>query len=43
MIPNLTKSGLLPAGVHPATWEEFVAKFGFNSHRLNMLNGLKKD
>jgi hypothetical protein len=42
MLPNLKKSGLLPTGMHPATWNELVEKFGFNNHRLNLLQGLKK-
>lgn len=42
MVPNLKKTGLLPAGIHPATWNELVEKFGFNEHRLQLLDGLKK-
>ena len=42
MISNLKKSGLLPIGIHPATWNELVEKFGFNDHRLKLLEGLKK-
>ena len=42
MSPNLKKSGLLPAGVHLATWDELVERFGFNEHRLKLLEGLKK-
>ncbi len=28
MIPNFTDDGLLPAGIHEATWEEVCARFG---------------
>ena len=42
MLPNLRKSGLLPAGVHLITWSELVEKFGINNHRLKLLEGLKK-
>ena len=42
MLPNLKKSGLLPSGIHNATWDEFVENFGINEHRLKLLDGLKK-
>src|SRR5436190_22710558 len=42
MIPPFEPSiGLLPAGIHEATWEEFVARFGWTPHRLALLAGLK--
>jgi hypothetical protein len=41
-VTNLKKSGLLPAGTHFATWEELKDKFGFNKHRLKLLEGLKQ-
>lgn len=42
MIPAFEPStGLLPAGIHEATWEEFVARFGWTPHRLTLLAGLK--
>lgn len=45
MIPNFKKSGLLPAGVHYASWNEFTEKFDFNKHRhvlaKSLLQGLK--
>jgi hypothetical protein len=42
MIPPFEPpTGLLPAGVHEATWEEFVARFGWTSYRLTLLAGLK--
>lgn len=34
-------SGNLPAGVHEASWEELVARFGYTPHRLRLLAGLK--
>src|SRR5436190_23079014 len=42
MIPPFEPSiGLLPAGIHEATWEEFVARFGWTPPRLALLSGLK--
>ncbi len=42
MIPLFAPStGLLPSGIHEATWEEFVARFGWTPHRLTLLAGLK--
>ncbi len=42
MIPKFDPStGLLPSGVHKATWEEFVARFGWTPRRLALLAGLK--
>jgi hypothetical protein len=42
MIPPFEPStGLLPAGIHEATWEELVARFGWTPHRLALLAGLK--
>lgn len=42
MIPPLDSiSGNLPPGVHDATWSEFVARYGYNPHRLTLLAGLK--
>jgi hypothetical protein len=42
MIPPFDSStGLLPPGVHEATWEELVARFGRTPHRLTLLAGLK--
>lgn len=42
MIPPFEPStGLLPPGIHEATWEEFVARFGWTPHRLTLLAGLK--
>ncbi|MHB8644453.1 MAG: DUF6932 family protein [Thermomicrobiales bacterium] len=41
MIPSFEASGNLPPGVHAATWEEFVARYGSTPHRLALLAGLK--
>jgi hypothetical protein len=41
MLIGLNKSGLLPIGIHTATWEELIEKFGFNEHRQRLLAGLK--
>ena len=42
MIPPFEPStGLLPSGIHAATWEELVARFGWTPHRLTLLAGLK--
>jgi hypothetical protein len=34
-------NGNLPPGVHEATWEETVARYGSTPHRLALLAGLK--
>jgi hypothetical protein len=34
-------TGNLPRGVHEATWEEFVARYGPTPYRLALLAGLK--
>jgi hypothetical protein len=34
-------TGNLPPGLHEATWEEFVARYGTTAHRLLLLAGLK--
>jgi hypothetical protein len=42
MIPPFEPStGLLPSGIHEATWQELVARFGWTPHRLTLLAGLK--
>lgn len=40
MIPPFDDSGRLPAGEHPATWEEVVDRFGWNQRRRQLLDGL---
>jgi|SRR5262245_23318398 len=41
MIPPLGPLGRLPAGLHEATWDELVARFGTTPRRLSLLAGLK--
>lgn len=40
MIPTHTTDGLLPAGIHVATWSELVARFGASVRRQRLLAGL---
>lgn len=40
MIPPLTREGILPPGIHWATWDEFAARFGGTIEREQMLTGL---
>lgn len=40
MIPAFTASGLLPAGIHVATWDEVEGAYGSNAHRQRLLAGL---
>jgi Family of unknown function (DUF6932) len=40
VIPEFTAQGLLPQGVHPATLEEVLERFGGNERREQLLNGL---
>jgi Family of unknown function (DUF6932) len=35
-------SGNLPPGVHNATWEEVVSRFGWNAERIRLLEGLRR-
>jgi hypothetical protein len=42
VIPEFTLNGLLPQGVHWATWTEFTSRFGRNDHRKELLKGLAK-
>lgn len=39
MIPA-TEGGLLPPGLHRATWEELTLRFGMTDHRSDLLEGL---
>jgi hypothetical protein len=41
MIPPVDAAGNLPPGVHEATWDELVARFGTTPRRLALLAGLK--
>ena len=41
MLPDFDPAtGYLPAGVHPADWGEISSRFGTNSHRARLLDGL---
>jgi hypothetical protein len=42
MIPPFGSDGLLPPGIHGATWSEIVEAFGFNAYRLELLTGLAR-
>ena len=39
MIPQFGSDGLLPVGVHEATWDEITERFGTTGHRRALLNG----
>ena len=41
MIPEFTRDGRLPAGVHWAAWQEIEARFGFSERRQELLSGLR--
>jgi hypothetical protein len=40
MLPRHTASGLLPAGIHTATWADVVTAFGGSARRQRLLAGL---
>lgn len=43
MLPALdVTTGYLPPGIHDSSWEEVVARFGFNAQRQRLLSGLKE-
>ncbi len=42
MIPPFADSGNLPEGVHEATWDEIVDRFGTNARRRELLDGLRR-
>ncbi len=42
MIPPFDpNTGNLPAGIHEATWDELLARYGYTPYRLQLLAGLK--
>ena len=41
MLPAFLPSGLLPPGVHTASWEELTERLGWNDRRLELLAGLR--
>ncbi len=40
LIPRFDSEGLLPKGIHAATWEEVTERFGANERRRQLLAGL---
>ena len=42
MIPEFQADGNLPKGVHCATWEELVTRFGTTAWRKELLGGLRR-
>lgn len=40
MIPPFTGEGKLPEGIHDATWDDFVKRFGWTRHRQRLLSGM---
>jgi hypothetical protein len=41
-IPPFSDSGNLPEGLHEATWDEIVERFGTNARRRALLDGLRR-
>lgn len=41
MIPQFDADGLLPAGIHWATWDEVAGTFGITPWRRRLLDGLE--
>jgi hypothetical protein len=41
MLPRHETDGTLPAGIHDATWAEFVNRFGVNPRRMVLLTTLR--
>lgn len=41
MIPSFDEHGNLPPGIHFATWNEIVGRYGTNEHRQGLLSGLR--
>jgi hypothetical protein len=42
MIPEFDPGGNLPSGIHPTSWDIFVARFGITDHRRRLVSGLKR-
>lgn len=42
MIPNFTKEGILPPGIHYASFEEVKKRYSTNSYRVKLLTGLSE-
>lgn len=41
-IPDFDERGLLPPGVHLATWSEIRARYGYSAHRRKLLKGVEQ-
>lgn len=41
MIPQFNADGLLPAGIHDATWQDFETRFGTTEHRNDLIVHLR--
>ena len=41
MIPVFDANGNLPPGIHIATWDELVVRFGVTAHRQMLMAGLR--
>lgn len=39
-IPAFTATGFLPPGIHPASWDAFCARYGWNAKRIELLKGM---
>jgi hypothetical protein len=39
-IPHFTPAGILPPGIHWASWSDIEARFGYTVHRRELLLGL---
>jgi hypothetical protein len=42
VIPDFDEQRNLPPGIHEASWEEFVDRFGYTGHRLRLIAGLQR-
>lgn len=42
MLVSFDEDGNLPSGIHWASWKEFENRFGTNSRRKRLLNGLQR-
>lgn len=40
VLPDLDADGALPPGIHAASWDEIVERFGWTAHRADLLAGL---
>ena len=42
MLPEFTRDGNLPPGIHWATWRELADRFGWSPRRRKLLKGLRQ-